>query len=358
MKPALHYETENVNRIPVFFIVGRARSGTTLLRMILDTHPNILIPSEHPFIQYLYSKYHKISLWNSKQLMEFYNDFIALPYIQMMNIDKELLRMKISALEGKHNYGELCKTVYLCCTPFQKKEEIKIIGNKNIRFSLVIPFLIRIFPDAKFVFIIRDYRDNILSMKRVHFEAHIVSSLAYRWKYYNRKINTSAQKFSENFYKIRYEDLIQNPEHNIMNICKFLGVNFHPGMLRFYEKKYDYSTISDLEKSTSYEHSSLFRPITNEKLYTWKTEMSEKDIRKADTVLGKYAEFFSYERKYRQINLLTYLKCFPGIIYGRSYFIFNSIIRSMPYKIRLHIYSFLGIFFKRPWRRNRTITKK
>ncbi|NQU34666.1 MAG: sulfotransferase [Bacteroidetes bacterium] len=51
---------EQLNKIPFFFVVGRPRSGTTLLRTLFDAHPNVSFPPECQFIINLYPKYGKI----------------------------------------------------------------------------------------------------------------------------------------------------------------------------------------------------------------------------------------------------------------------------------------------------------
>ncbi len=57
--------------IPIFFVVGRPRSGTTLLRTLFDAHPNVLVPPECQFIINLYPKYGKVTNWSKKNLESF-----------------------------------------------------------------------------------------------------------------------------------------------------------------------------------------------------------------------------------------------------------------------------------------------
>ena len=65
-----------LSQIPFFFIVGRPRSGTTLLRTLFDAHPNVTIPPECQFIVNLYPKYGKTSNWTESLLLSFHEDLL------------------------------------------------------------------------------------------------------------------------------------------------------------------------------------------------------------------------------------------------------------------------------------------
>jgi len=58
----------------LFFILGRPRSGTTLLRTLLDAHPQVKVPPEYPVVLQLYKKYGRIRQWDETTLEEFKKD--------------------------------------------------------------------------------------------------------------------------------------------------------------------------------------------------------------------------------------------------------------------------------------------
>ena len=64
---ACKQEIDTIRNLPFFFILGRPRSGTTLLRTILDAHPNIVIPPENSYLIHLYFKYRHAGVkWESE----------------------------------------------------------------------------------------------------------------------------------------------------------------------------------------------------------------------------------------------------------------------------------------------------
>ncbi len=62
---------EKIKKIPVVFIVGFGRSGTTLLQELMNAHPNVIGPPEYSFIVYLYSRYGNKKHWTKADIAEF-----------------------------------------------------------------------------------------------------------------------------------------------------------------------------------------------------------------------------------------------------------------------------------------------
>lgn len=60
------------SKIPVFFILGRLRSGTSLLRTLFDAHPNVMIPPEYPQFFYLYARYKDKKQWSQAEIRDFF----------------------------------------------------------------------------------------------------------------------------------------------------------------------------------------------------------------------------------------------------------------------------------------------
>ena len=89
---------EQLNRIPFFFVVGRPRSGTTLLRTLFDAHPNVSFPPECQFIVNLYPKYGKIIDWEEKQILSFYHDLIEQWLFDTWNMDLDKLKKNFTIL--------------------------------------------------------------------------------------------------------------------------------------------------------------------------------------------------------------------------------------------------------------------
>ncbi|MEI6122633.1 MAG: sulfotransferase [Bacteroidota bacterium] len=337
-----------MNAIPFFFVVGRARSGTTLLRCLLDAHPEISIPLECAFIIHLQGKYGKCSLWDTQTLQEFYHDLLKYPKFHFWTVDTEQLKKDLQACAGATTYSSICRVVYAHFKSFFPKTDIKLLGDKNPSYSFHTKQLVKLFPEAKFIHITRDYRDNIISMIQAKFEAKIYSSLAYRWKFANKQTLKQKNKTPEKFYTLRYEDLVALPEFYMRQICEFLGVDFVPEMINYHAKLDEMRKIYPTDLINRH-HKSLFQPINTDKIYAWKHLLTEKQIKICDTVVGPFAEKMGYERKYQR-SVLMYLYCLPGMFYGRLLYFVMGAIHKLPLSIRMKLINALAILFKHDWK--------
>lgn len=331
-------DNQQFTKLPIFFIVGRPRSGTTLLRTLFDAHSHVCIPLETPFICLMYSKYGYINKWDNDRFLSFYNDLMAQPKMNEWTLNKEELKNEITNLPSDINYASLCKWVYTKYISFYDKEKINIVGDKNPPFSLSIALLRKIFPEAKFIHLIRDYRDNILSVQKVDFESPYVASLATRWVFYNRKIEEQKQKNPELFYTIKYENLVSNPEKYLSQMCKFLDVPYQQEVLKFFNKKEEVLKAYSVDQVKKY-HSNLMKPVNTDNIDNWKNKMTEKDIKIADVIAGSYAEKYGYFRKY-PFSFSFYFLQLPGIIFGKSWYLLESMIMSFPFSIKMSFINF------------------
>ena len=98
--------------IPIHFVLGRARSGTTLFQLILDSNPEILAPAEAPFIKHLYKKYGHIKKISEDQIESFCTNLFDEPFFRYSwKADKEIIRKDLISMKGR-SFSELCKAIY------------------------------------------------------------------------------------------------------------------------------------------------------------------------------------------------------------------------------------------------------
>jgi hypothetical protein len=324
---------EDTKHIPFFFIIGRPRTGTTLLRSLFDAHPNVQIPWECQFILNLYPHYGNTSYWTEELLSRFYKDLLQQWQFSAWTIDHDKLKSDLYSCAGQRSYADLCRTVHLNYISFYKKESIRLIGDKNHGYTIYTDRLLKIFPDARFIYILRDYRDHFHSVRNVDFELPVVSLVVYKWKYFYRKALQAAKSNPDSFYFIRYEDLVASPEIHFRKLCEFLKISYLPEVFDFHkikaeaEKQYP---ADILEKH----HKSLFNPINTSRIGLWEKSMTKRQIRIADQVAGKFAEKAGYLRRYRKYSLLTGLAATPGICYARFLYAMTKVVDKFPYRLR------------------------
>ena len=327
---------EEIDNIPVFFIVGRPRSGTTLLRTLFDAHPDVQIPPECKFILDLYPKYGRKTSWNETDLLEFYNDLIKQWRFDIWTIDREKLRLDLMNCAGNATYSLICKVVYLHYDSFFPKGQVIMIGDKNPGYTIYTRRLLKIFPDAKFIHILRDYRDNYVSVKDVDFELPLPSLVAAKWKLFYKNFRKAGLSRPEQYTTIRYEDLVSDPGESLSQLCRFLGLAYRSEVLNFHEKKDDVFKAYPKEFITRY-HANLLNEVNKSRSGVWKTKLSKKEIRLADLAVGKVAEEAGYQREYKGFNLWLYMQALPGIILAHTLATLTIIVDKFPYRVRMII---------------------
>jgi hypothetical protein len=342
-------DKSNLKELPIFFIIGRERSGTTLLRTLFDAHPNVSIPIEFHFIWLMYNKYYNRKTWTIQQLENFYKELICLPRFHLLTIDKEKLHQDLISMAGENNYSTICKTVLANYISFFDKKELLILGDKCPVYAVHIKKILKAFPEAQIIHLTRDYRDNVLSMLRANIESHVFSSLVYRWKYYNRKVKNAAKVFPDSFITIRYEDLVSDPTVNLKKICNFLKLPYIEETLEFYKKKDDFMRVYPKGVFESI-HSNLFKPVSADHVFVWKKKMGPYRVRLADSIVGADAEFWGYERVNRKRDWFLLFLNWPGLAYGRLYFLLGNLVGMLPLSLKVRTVLILAALFSRRWR--------
>ncbi len=317
---------------PFFFIIGRARSGTTLLRTLFDAHPNVVIPLESPIIMRLSGKYSKINNWLESDIIDFYNDLVKVKDFNKWNINTDKLKAELLKLVGKSTYKHLIQTVYLFTDSVFEKKEILLIGDKNPVYSISIKALFKLYPEAKYIHLKRDYRAHILSMINAGLYSNDIVTLAFRWKYSSKIISKLKRKYPDSFYTIKYEDLVSNPKLHVEKLCDFLSIPYEPEVVN-YHKKMEAIYEAMIDKVEEH-HKRVFKPIDNSKVNHWKSELSDKNIRTADATIGKWAEKEGYKRMYPKPGLNMKLKILPALLYQYVFYTYRYFYVRLPKSVR------------------------
>jgi len=328
---------EELKSIPFFFIIGRPRSGTTLLRTLFDAHPNVNIPLESQVIKLIYEKYGKRITWNEPQLLELFEDIKKEWKFDTWNINEDKLEKDILYCVGETPIKQIIRVIYMNYLSHFAKKEILLFGDKNPEYSLYINKLIKYFPEAKYIHITRDYRDQILSYMKFDFSYPIIPLIAFRWKKSVQKVLKAQKKHAGSFYIIRYEDLVEDPAKYMEEMCYFLGIDFDPSILDFYKSADDFSGTKAHDDLKQKFHKDLFRPIDKKRIGLWKTKMRTNDVKVADMIVGKYAEMCGYSREYAGFYPILYVQILPLLLSRRISRILNLIIDKLPFKLKMKI---------------------
>ncbi|KXK25835.1 MAG: Sulfotransferase domain protein [candidate division WS6 bacterium OLB20] len=276
--------------LPPVFIIGAERSGTTLLRLMLNAHPDLAIPPESLFVDELYRTFSGKDL--TRQDIPVIVDAM---FADLKFPDWGLDRAEVTEALGQLSTLDLSSVAAVPYRLYAKRNKAKFWGDKNPYYSLRTDMLRELFPDALFVHLKRDGRDNVISLLEVNwdFGPKSVADATIRWRDYIVAAHNAAQEHPDSFIELSYEDLVSQPEAEIKRICKFLGLGFDPAMLEFHKENEGGKLIPDSQKRFQ---ESTFKPVNTSRLGRGLSKMSASDVftfqaLSVDTLLANGYEF-------------------------------------------------------------------
>ena len=217
------------------FIIGNKRSGTSLLVRLLNLHPQIFVSHESDIGWILY-QYHQgrpfaAHSWDSDRGMH-----------TTLELAGELLK---SNAKPKDNFTAIQTRLMEKGTPWlpaQQKAELKWLGDKKpLQYTdpELLAFLLKHFPDAHFLHIVRHPFDVVASSDRFNQTADgdfwlglSPTQKVERWTFHEKQVIKLCEAIPDRVYTLRYEDLCQQTEKELSGVFSFLKVEPNKEILR------------------------------------------------------------------------------------------------------------------------------
>lgn len=299
--------TTTINTAPVF-IVGCDRSGTTLLRLMLNQSPLLFVAPETKFLTPLQQNKAVYGDFTQPEQRYFFirdlqtnratSKTFTFPVFGLTVIEAE----NALALAAPTDFPGAAQAVYTASAAKKNKQRW---GDKTPHHVEDISSLAEAFPDAQFVHIIRDGRDVAVSMRKAGWLNGNILKIAQYWQKQveagisaGRSLNNSNLKY----YEVYYEQLLQQPEATLKDLCAWLHLEYIPKMLEYYH---------DAGSNIQLEHINLFelnqKPIDASRAYAWKSTLSRQDIADFESVAANLLQSLGYELDGAKISLWTKL---------------------------------------------------
>ncbi len=257
------------------FIVGVPRSGTTLLRMMLNAHSKIAIaPETHFFRLFWANRYKYGDLSNKNNFKKLWNELVECKYFKDLKL-KDVQKIYKRLLDGERSYKSIFERLL---KEYAKQNNKPRWGEKTPAHLLYLEIILSFFPSAKVIHIIRDPRDVALSFKKVPWGTNDVFSVARIWN----KYMSIADNFKDKILEIRYEDLIANPESILRNVCDFIEERFEKQMLNFHSYSKKYMVQNEPWKE------GVLKPLTISNIGKYKKELSKWEIEQIEVKCLRY----------------------------------------------------------------------
>ncbi|MEM9411515.1 MAG: sulfotransferase [Planctomycetota bacterium] len=261
------------------FLLSSERSGSNLMRVILDSHRDYSAPhSPHLIKTFVPLLANYGDLRSKDNLAQLANDMRKVVEIQLRSWPFIPTTEQIIKRTECASFAGLMEAIYGLAAEQDGKSKSFIKDNGCMPLA---PEIVTLFPNAKFVYLVRDARDVALSWKKSPGHPGGVKQAARMWL----SEQTDAIYFLSmiahrgNVIVVAYEDLVSNPHREIERICEHLQIQFDENMLKFYQGK---EAKTSAEAAVGWKN--LVKPILSENIGKYKIELSRKEIRKIEKI--------------------------------------------------------------------------
>jgi hypothetical protein len=263
-------------------LLGVRRSGTTLLRVMLDRNAELAVPDESYFVPQLAHRHRRVV-----DVDAFVDDLRRLPTLVEWKVSPDEVARR---LRPGMTTGAAIAAVFETYANGHGKARW---GDKTPLYMQYLPLLERLFPDARFVHLVRDGRDAALSFLSV--PAGIMTEgwgyprdaagFACQWASEVRGARALGKRVGARFLELHYEQLVVDPAIELRRVCTFAELHYEEAMLGY---------VGQTDSARKRHQQRLNEP-PRAGVRDWRTEMSASDRAAFEEVAGELLADLGYE---------------------------------------------------------------
>lgn len=271
------------------FIMSSERSGSNLVREMLNAHPNISAPpaAQLPRTLTAYRPYYG-DLFVDANMKRMIADAIAIngSHPEKLEVNASVDEI-FDALIERSLWGVIATLYFL-----NAREHGKTAWASKDNYLFDFAFAIKnTLPEARFIYLFRDGRDYACSMRKVGTSSLHIYNIAKQWQ---REQQACLQVFydfknSGHVHLLRYEDLLVDAEGTLRILCKFLDEPFSESMLNFH----DGGTAKKLASQSAF-WKNLSKPVMKTNFAKFKLELKPSEIALFESVAGRELTLLGY----------------------------------------------------------------
>lgn len=268
-----------------FFVVSAPRSGSTLLRLILDAHPRLAVPPPGWLFDLVYPYLYSYGdLKQRPNLLALAEDIMGTPTVTKWPLKPSPQELADACAE--FSFAGLYAALHRAYAQSAGKHRW---GEKTPRNGFWMDEIRALFPDAQFIHIVRDGRDQAIDIADSVLWPNSVYAGANLWQRYVTAIRDSAGRMPASaFMEVRYEDLCAVPEATIRRFCEFLHEEFDGRMLA------PHATASARNWSAHPLHARTAQPISTRYCGMYKARLPAADVAAIEALIGDTLTRFGY----------------------------------------------------------------
>jgi hypothetical protein len=275
-------------------MIGTRRSGTNLLRVMIDQLPGFSAPQSTHELEYftpIVPYYGDLN--NDDIFMQFVDDMCKCVELNPAKWDGVTLdRQSILNLCSERNIVAIFEAINITAA-FQVKGAKDWMSKCPNYITYADSFEKHWGEDIKYIYMYRDGRDIALSFtKAVAGDKHHYF-IAQEWARTQRAAQSLKEKISsDRFFSVSYEDLLLNPEAICRETAEFVGQPYTPDMLKYYDNK-----SAKIAAASSSLWENIAKPINTNNTKNWLEQSTKEDIHIFESVAGDELEMLGYKRE-------------------------------------------------------------
>lgn len=273
------------------FIVGCGRSGTTLLRLMLNTHPEMAIPQESHFIYKIarqHAQGHGPTALETDAGWNHLIDYLSTTtHLDAWAFDRTAALQRLR-VQPERTHAAAFRTLF---ATYAETHDATFWADKTPQHVQYLLLLDRLFPRARFIHVVRDGRDVALSLLTRKWGPRRIELAGYYWSWLVLSGIVAGQLLGPHrYYQLRFEDLVTHPEATLRALCQWLGLSYTKAMLAYHqtEAAHTYAQGGTVARR-------LASPPDPRRLYRWRENMSPYAHRLIHVQAGGLLAYLGYD---------------------------------------------------------------
>lgn len=285
------------------FIAGPDRSGTSLMFALLASHPNISMVRRTNMWRYFHDRYGDLS--KRENFERCLSDMTR--YNRMRHLQPDADRIRREFLQGEPTYGHLFSLFHLHNAERLGKPRW---GDKSLHTEHYVDRVLREYPNAKIIHMIRDPRDRYASVRKRHGRDNPrLGGSTGRWLFSIYRAQRNVKRYPGQYKIVCFEDLTRDPEGVMRDVCAFIGEEFAPSMM----------SMSGAAEHTNVGGNSSFEKIEPGKISTkpvgrYREVLSNLEIMYIQLFAGKLMERFGYQKQPVRLSAGEWIKFITQVL--------------------------------------------
>lgn len=273
----------------MFLVLGQPRSGTTLVAQCLNGHPDLVVPDETDVVVPLAFLVDRIAdptvgrdlaatlVSRSRRFAGSFGEYLTAERAE------EVVRAAPWNLNG------LLGALYAAVA---EAGGARLGGDKSpndLKFVRILLTAELFGPNLPVIHVVRDVRDVMVSFRDLGWSQGLPEGLARQWNANNLLVAGAVPRQGSPYLRVRYEDVVADPEREVRRMCELLGVDWDPVMIDDEHRYRQFAAHQEIGQ-----HARTFEPISTARVGTHRHTFDAETLARVDALAREGLEHFGY----------------------------------------------------------------